>query len=524
MTEANDLIWETKLASRLHDPVEKALILMRTAEGHEGGTSQALRERLGLHSLPEVVAAAVRQADHWASAADRAAFPNRNADGRYPAWQNVRFHERPVIIHPLTGAELALDKLTDIDPGAAKALALDHFTKLIHEGDLQRTALAFWRFGPEIDADEIKSLWALLPADTRVPDHTIFDHLDLTAALATCFALDREQGPTLLAVSLGPVQEFIASARSTSDLWAGSHLLSRLAWEAMRVICEELGPEAILFPRLRGVPQVDVWLRDREEPALRLRAELFDGCEWTRGATDANPLFAAALPNRFTALVPANRARVLAERITTQVRDWILQRGEEAYRLLLETAGIPDGRTLPGYAQLREQLAGFPEVHWAAVPWSLVETRDGKVDAGQRTARRRDAAFLFQHAARVSRQRVLAPALRRHQVGGGMVLATQPRHALPGAARVAGARARRRQVGAPFRADRAARLARFAQWRGRVADHRPRPVGPAAGPAPRHALGPRGRKAADLGEKGRAPLGTECHQASLADSVRARAW
>lgn len=377
MTEPNDLLWQTKLAARLHDPVEKALILMRTAEGHEGGTSQALRERLRLTSLPEPARKAVIRADHWASAADRAAFPNRNADGRYPAWQQVLFHERPVIIHPLTGDEFALDKLTDIEPEAAKALALDHFIGLIHDGDLRKTALAFWRFGPEIDAPQIRSLWALLPADTRVPDHTIFDHLDLTAGLAPCFALDPQDGPALLAVTLGPVQDFIAAARSTSDLWAGSHLLSRLAWEAMCVVCDELGPEAILFPRLRGVPLVDLWLREQ----CGLRRELFAGCEWEVRSTDANPLFAAALPNRFTALVPASRVRSLAERITARVREWVLEQGEAAYRLLLKAAEIPDDPGLAGYAQLREQLAGFPEVHWAAVPWSLVETTDDKVDA-----------------------------------------------------------------------------------------------------------------------------------------------
>jgi CRISPR-associated protein Cmr2 len=372
-----DLLSQTKLAARLHDPIEKALILMRTAEGHEAGTSQALRQQLGLTELPGQASEAVARADRWASAADRAAFPNRNTDGRYPAWQQVRFHERPVIIHPLTGDEFALDRLTDIEPEAAKALALDHFTALVHDGDLRKTALAFWRFGPEIDASQIRSLWALLPADTRVPDHTIFDHLDLTAALAACFALDPQDGPALLAVSLGPVQDFIAAARSTSDLWAGSHLLSRLAWGAMRVICDELGPEAILFPRLRGVPLVDLWLREQ----CGLRRELFATCEWASRGTDANPLFAASLPNRFTALVPANQARMLAERITVRVREWILEQGEAAYRRLLETAEIVDEPGLAGYAQLREQLAGFPEVHWAAVPWSLVETEDGRVDA-----------------------------------------------------------------------------------------------------------------------------------------------
>ena len=69
----------------------------------------------------------------------------------------------------------------------------------------------------------------------------------------------------------------------------------------MRVICERLGPDAILLPRLRGIPQVDVWLREECD----LPRKWFDDCEWTKQKTDANPLFSAALPNRFVAVVPA---------------------------------------------------------------------------------------------------------------------------------------------------------------------------------------------------------------------------
>lgn len=376
MNTTTDLLWLAKLDARLHDPIEKVLVLMRTAAGHEGGTTRKLRERLFVQPLPAAVRAAVRKADHWASAADRAAFPNHEDDHRYPDWQQVRFHEQPVLIHPLTGTAFELEKLRDVEPEAIADIAFQHFSDLIHDGDLRATALAFWRFGPELDNRDFRHLWKMLPADSRVPDHTIWDHLDLTAAFATAFAADSNQGPALMAVSIGPVQDFIEASRSTSDLWAGSHFLSRLAWEAMRIICDELGPEAILFPRLRGIPQVDLWLRD----ACGLPAKFFDHREWVRARTDANPLFTAALPNRFTALVPASRAKAIGEAITSRLRAFTLAQGREAYRLLLEAAGIDDDESLPGYAQLASQLAGFPEVHWAAVPWSLVGEADGKVD------------------------------------------------------------------------------------------------------------------------------------------------
>lgn len=378
MENENNLLWRAKLDARLHDPIEKALVLMRTpGQGHEQGTSRTLRAQFGLDKPDSAIAQAVKQADWWASAMDRAAFPHRNTDGRYPKWQQVRFHDQPVLIHPLTGEAFDLKKI-DIEPEAAQQLATKHSQGLVHEGRAKQTSLAFWRFGPELASKELRNLWRLLPADTRVPDHTIHDHLDLTSALAGAFAADPEGGPALLAVSLGPVQDFIAQARSTSDLWAGSHLLSCIAWQAMQVICERLGPEAILFPRLRGVPLVDLWLQVNQG----LKPELFARLDWRTQKTDANPLFAAALPNRFTALVPARQARELAGEITRSVRDWVTERARDAFRELLQIADEQDDASLHGYQQIEQQLQGFPEVHWAAVPWSLIETDgDGKVDA-----------------------------------------------------------------------------------------------------------------------------------------------
>ena len=242
--------------------------------------------------------------------------------------------------------------------------------------DMRRTLMALWRFAPELsetaDNGELGALWHQLPADTRVPDHSIWDHLDLTSAFAGAFAADPDGEAALLTVSLGPVQSFIAAARSTSDLWAGSHLLSRLAWECMRPLCEELGPDAVLFPRLRGIPQVDLWLRDQ----LKLPNELFKDCEWQKGATDANPLFSAALPNRFVAVVPAAQAQAIAQKCEQAVRDWLQSTGQDVVNRLLDAAGLNTGADQYCHQQMSEQLSGFPEVHWAAVPFSLIHPRN----------------------------------------------------------------------------------------------------------------------------------------------------
>jgi CRISPR-associated protein Cmr2 len=395
--EMNDTkLWKTKLSARIHDPAEKALVLLRDPAGHEGGTVKSLCQNLfGTHQIPKECEAAVKQADHWASAADRPQFP-QDANKRYPAWAQVNFAEQPELIHPLTG-EVYLDRQKlDITPAQVKAVSFDHFDQLIQRKpdktpDYEKTLLAFWRFGPDKPAQDLNVLWQLLPADTRIPDHTIWQHLDLSSAFAGAVAEDEK--PALLVVSIGPVQEFIAAARTTSDLWVGSHLLSTLAWQAMKVVCERLGPDSLLFPQLRGVPIVDVWLA--QEKGLD---SLFDEqTEWKTKQTDNNPLFAAALPNKFMALVPASQTEALAEEITSAVRDWVKQEGEIMLNMLLDEAKQPKDETPHCFEQLEGQLQGFPEVHWAAVPW-LAETELAQAMAGFYPEKDKKPGFLGSHA------------------------------------------------------------------------------------------------------------------------------
>ena len=394
---ADDTLWQTKLHARLHDPAEKALVLLRDPAGHEGGTSRTLHTVLFNNGIPAGMYRTVQRADWWASAADRPQWPmeeitvtTRDGQTRTRAvaeWARVRWTGQPTLIHPLSGKRFDLSSLADTDIHDIKDRSRAHFERLIvRDGeaiDWRRTLLACWRFGPELLEEEddgtLGKLWPLLPADTRIPDHSIWDHLDLVSAFAGAFAADPDEDAALLALSIGPVQSFIAAARSTSDLWAGSHLLARLSWEAAKVVCERLGPDAVLFPRLRGIPQVDVWLRDE----CGLPREWFDGCDWTGRETDANPLFSAALPNRFVAVVPAGEAGTIAGEIEARVRDWLKSLGVDVVDRLLKEAslrkrGDPRDETVYAYRQMCEQLDGFPEVHWAAVPFSLIRPRDGR--------------------------------------------------------------------------------------------------------------------------------------------------
>ncbi len=458
----SDKFWQTKLHARLHDPAEKALVLLRDPVGHENRTSSVLRRELGFDQLPvkdwlETMYKDVKRADWWAAAADRPQWPMEEkrvgrADGteinlKLARWAQVRWYKEPVLLHPLTGDKFDLKELAGTEITDITQRSLEHFRSLIRLDpnggvDWRKTLLAFWRFGPELreerDGGKLGELWPLLPADTRVPDHSIWDHLDLTSAFAGAFCRDRNSGidqressvasedatpggdrnapgekgaaepgggdrrggtkdgekgqAALLSLSIGPVQSFIAAARTTSDLWAGSHLLSRLSWEAIKVVCEELGPDAVLFPRLRGLPQVDVWLRNE----IGLPSDWFKQCDWTESNTDANPLFAAALPNRFVAVVPESEAGKIAEKVRHAVRDWLRSLGERVVQRLLQEAGLDsEDDSSHCFRQVRRQLEGYPEVHWSAVPFSLIGVDNPDRETGLNTNRLEEAMRPF---------------------------------------------------------------------------------------------------------------------------------
>ncbi len=88
----------------------------------------------------------------------------------------------------------------------------------------------------------------------------------------------------ILHFSIGPVQGFVAQARRTRDLWAGSFLLSWLAGQAMAAVLENDG--SIKFPSVGS----------RDEPTDELLKAILEK------GHDNPPI--GSLPNRFKATIP----------------------------------------------------------------------------------------------------------------------------------------------------------------------------------------------------------------------------
>jgi CRISPR-associated protein Cmr2 len=77
--------------------------------------------------------------------------------------------------------------------------------------------------------------------------------------------------PYLLALSIGPIQEFIAAARRTRDLWCGSHMLSEISRAAAKAV-QSAGGE-LIFPASESIG------RSHEGIANIILAELPGGKE-----------------------------------------------------------------------------------------------------------------------------------------------------------------------------------------------------------------------------------------------------
>lgn len=88
----------------------------------------------------------------------------------------------------------------------------------------------------------------------------------------------------ILHFSIGPVQGFVAQARRTRDLWAGSFLLSWLAGQAMAVVLKNDG--SIEFPSVGS----------RDEPTDELLKAILE--------KEHNNPHIGSLPNRFKATIP----------------------------------------------------------------------------------------------------------------------------------------------------------------------------------------------------------------------------
>ncbi|MFO0649320.1 MAG: hypothetical protein U0326_23960 [Polyangiales bacterium] len=157
------------LRAWLHDPPDKALDI----RGHERRTDALLGVILGEEGHGAV--GATKDADVVASYLERLPMPTAGREGE----RAVGLENGLRAVHTLSGHGRALDAEA-LSPSAPPSRTREILAQLGRD-DAWRRFLSVWRALPTRLADE-HSDWRSLPADTRQPDHSIWQHMDTAAA------------------------------------------------------------------------------------------------------------------------------------------------------------------------------------------------------------------------------------------------------------------------------------------------------------------------------------------------------
>lgn len=172
----------------------------------------------------------------------------------------------------------------------------------------------------------------------------------------------------ILLFQLGPVQEFIAQARSTLDLWSGSYLLSWLVAHAIvairRTADGAVGDGDMIKPSLGKDANPLVYALEHPEAGKEDKT--------ARLALIPN------LPNVFALFVPKGEGRRLAETATDAVRKELVRIGECVWSWL-ETNGAQGHQSWKD--RFDAQIMAFPQITWAFRLWKKGEAFADAYDA-----------------------------------------------------------------------------------------------------------------------------------------------
>lgn len=335
--------WQRKIALFLHDPVDKAF----RVPGHEERAEEIAR--LLHQSVP--AKEDYQAADCIASGLTRAALPGHSADRASSG--SVEFAVDPVLTHPLVKGEtlsfspVPNPRVGDIHEAVLALLRRDVGDKQTVEElkdipeserplngffDRKNTpeewarALFFYLFFAfrkrlrQEKAGMVGAMWDFIPADTRMPDHSLWHHCGLTSAVGSSMKEDPDREVSLAVFAVSPVQPFIARARKLRDHWVGSVVLSYLAFSGIRRVAQTLGPDHVVYPSLQDQALVEAWIGKDFHLGRFLEDPDEDLAKISRKGRSI-----ASFPNKFVFLCPKSRAGEVLRDLADHVRaEWML--------------------------------------------------------------------------------------------------------------------------------------------------------------------------------------------------------
>jgi CRISPR-associated protein Cmr2 len=333
--------WQAKIWGLLHDPALKPL-----HDNKSGRGGNSFWERLGVmqewiangwnpEESGKKILKHIKLADYITSASDRAALGSLT--------NSINYNQEGLeITHLLSAAKQKL-KIRDHQQllNKRKEYLDDKEERLFNtipahlrgdiQDDLKKTKELFWwlwRCLPEAAVKELGSdSLLLMPAETRLPDASIWSHLSLTAAMAGALAgydLTTEDiaknwsakkplsHPYLVSFTFSPIQELIKASRKMRDFWAGSWILHYLSATVCWKLAQQYGADSFIYPSLYQQPLIDHWLL-QDYPEFK---------DWIKQPSD-RALLTAGFPNVLILILPKDKvAAAMQTAKNTLLEEW----------------------------------------------------------------------------------------------------------------------------------------------------------------------------------------------------------
>jgi CRISPR-associated protein Cmr2 len=384
----SNAFWQAKIWGLLHDPALKAL----QDNSGRGGNSfwrelNVMTEWVANNWNPEesrgIALQHIHNADFIASASDRAAIGGLS--------HNVDYDRNGLeIAHLLSGAKQQW-KLKDSEHERLIAppnrqnrkdylnnREIELLPELIRTSNDPRMVFWWlWRCLPQAvcQAFNDDSL-LLMPAETRIPDGSIWSHASLTAALAGALTgydlpqaeIQRWSGkeklsrPCIAAFSFTPVQELIKASRKMRDFWAGSWILHYLSARICWAIAWKYGPDTVLYPSLYAQPLIDYWLLHgigQTEGDFKGWRNLRDFADFVKTPCD-RAILTAGFPNVLVFILPQDKVQAAMQTAKQTLDEEWLRLGQLSFEQIRSTS--------PNWMQGLEKESALWE-GWLASQW-----------------------------------------------------------------------------------------------------------------------------------------------------------
>jgi CRISPR-associated protein Cmr2 len=359
--------WNNKFAAWWHDPIDKVFNIQK----HEAWAANYLQ----IFGLDRPNDEFWKMADAIAAGFERGQVPSYSADENKNG--AVDFARMPVITHPTSGKGHLKIILDGKKADSIHSETTEYLKKLIGmEVDSSDYAYRFKdneeRFAQarmlythlvlrfmlaENNIGGLGALWHRLPADSRFPDHSIWQHNVLCSAIYSCIEMaGKPKDVGLLVFSITPVQGFITRARKMRDFWTGSVILSWLAFEGLRWIIENLGADHILYPSLIDQPLVNAYLENEWCVSGEFKPAL-----WKNQSSEI-----ASLPNKFLFLVPFGQAQEIADEIKKAINERWSKLAGMTLEYLAEKKDLDKDERNHLQKMFDRQTNDFWEYQWAA--------------------------------------------------------------------------------------------------------------------------------------------------------------